>query len=161
MDNLNFPNGLTLSSKEDYLLVLESGRKRIWKYHLVGKKKGQAEVFAEMPGVPDNITPNGDNGYFVGIIFPMTSKFDDVLNQIRSFHPLVRLFIRIVKMIHLSIEFIHNYVFQTELTEMLGKDWLCNTYFLLHNFSNDTEDSSSALETLFFCLFPSSSHWPQ
>ena len=122
MDNLSFANGLTLSPKEDYLLVLESGRQRIWKHHLVGKKKGQSEVLADMPGVPDNITPNGDGGYFVGIIFPMTTKLDDVLKQLRSFHPIVRLLVRLIKLAHLCIEFIHNYIFQTELTEILGMD---------------------------------------
>ena len=120
MDNLSFPNGLILSPKEDYLLILESGRQRIWKYHLVGKKKGQSEIYADMPGVPDNITPNGDNGYFVGIIFPLTSKLDDVIKQLRSFHPIVRLLVRLLKLIHLLIEFIHDYLFQTEMTEMLG-----------------------------------------
>ena len=120
MDNLSFPNGLILSPKEDYLLVLESGRQRIWKYHLVGKKKGQSEIYADMPGVPDNITPNGDNGYFVGIIFPLTSKLDDVIKQLRSFHPIIRLIVRLLKLIHLLIEFIHDYIFQTEMTEMLG-----------------------------------------
>ena len=121
MDNLSFPNGLALSTKEDYLLVLESGRQRIWKHHLAGKKKGLSEVFAEMPGVPDNITPNGENGYFVGILFPMTSKVDDVIKRLRSFHPIVRLLVRIIKFIHLLVEFIHKYILQTELTEMLGK----------------------------------------
>ena len=126
MDNLSFPNGLTLSPKEDYLLVLESGRQRIWKYHLLGKKKGHSEIFADMPGVPDNITPNGDNGYFVGIIFPSTSKLDDVIKQLRSFHPIIRLIVRLLKLIHLLIEFIHDYIFQTEMTEMLGT--LCIKY---------------------------------
>ena len=124
MDNLSFSNGLILSPKEDYLLVLESGRQRIWKYHLVGKKKGQSEVFADMPGVPDNITPNGDDGYFVGIVFPSTSKLDDVIKQLRSFHPIVRLLVRLLKLIHLLIEFIHDYIFQTEMTEMLGTHYI-------------------------------------
>ena len=132
MDNLSFPNGLILSPKEDYLLILESGRQRIWKYHLVGKKKGQSEIYADMPGVPDNITPNGDNGYFVGIIFPLTSKLDDVIKQLRSFHPIVRLLVRLLKLIHLLIEFIHDYLFQTEMTEMLGRSCI-KIYFKICN----------------------------
>ena len=55
----------TLSPQEDYLLVVESAKQAVWKYHLAGENEGQKEFFSKMPGIPDNITPSGGDGYFI------------------------------------------------------------------------------------------------
>ena len=48
--------------------------------HVKGPKKGQSEVFAETPGAPDNITPNGNSGYLVGIIAPALPRFNALID---------------------------------------------------------------------------------
>ena len=123
MDGLNFPNGLTLSPKEDFLLLLESGTETIWKYNLLGESKGEAELFSVMPGIPDNITPNGDDGYLVGIIYPMTSGvLDRVLRRLRSFSPSIKLVARLARIILRCVQFTNDYVIQSDLIETLGTE---------------------------------------
>ena len=126
IEGLNFANGLTLSKEEDFLLVLESGKQRIWKYHLIGEKEGQSEIFSDaisgnLPGTPDNITPNGEDGYFVGIIFPMKSEgIDKLLKHLRSFHPIIRLVVRLVNLVHVILQFVNDFIIQNDLVEILG-----------------------------------------
>ena len=124
IEGLSFANGLTISPDEDYLLVVESAKQAVWKYHLAGKNAGQKEFFSKMPGIPDNITPSGGDGYLIGITFPTTtSGLDKILHHIRSFHPLVRLTVRLIRLIQLSFHFINQFVIKTELAEMLGMNF--------------------------------------
>ena len=136
IEGLSFANGLTLSPQEDYLLVVESAKQAVWKYHLAGENEGQKEFFSKMPGIPDNITPSGGDGYLIGITFPTTtSGLDKILHHIRSFHPLVRLTVRLIRLIQLSFQFINQFVIKTELTEMLGMKKIsissCNIHSLI------------------------------
>ncbi|MFE7853559.1 SMP-30/gluconolactonase/LRE family protein [Streptomyces sp. NPDC057403] len=63
LDGLQFANGLALSSDESFLVVAETGARRLTRYWLSGPKAGQGEPFVEnLPGMPDNIwrgTPDG------------------------------------------------------------------------------------------------------
>ena len=121
IEGLSFANGLTLSPQEDYILVVESAKQAVWKYYLAGENEGQKELFSKMPGIPDNITPSGGDGYLIGITFPTTtSGLDNILHHIRSFHPLVRFTVRLIRLIQLSFRFINQFIVKTELTEMLG-----------------------------------------
>jgi hypothetical protein len=62
-----FANGITLGQNEEYLLIAETSKARILKYHLVGSKAGEVEIFMnELPGLPDNITPSSSGGYWIG-----------------------------------------------------------------------------------------------
>ena len=67
LDNLMMANGVQISPKGDYVLVSELGAGRILKYHLEGSKKDEVELFLQVPGLPDNITPNDQGGYFIGV----------------------------------------------------------------------------------------------
>ena len=40
----------------------------MFKYHLEGEKRGVSEVFFDAPGIPDNITPSPNGGFYVGIV---------------------------------------------------------------------------------------------
>ncbi|KAG1327510.1 putative Calcium-dependent phosphotriesterase superfamily protein isoform 2 [Cocos nucifera] len=55
---LAFPNGLAISNDNTFLLVAETGTCRVLKYWLQGPRTGTFEVFAELPGYPDNIKRN-------------------------------------------------------------------------------------------------------
>jgi sugar lactone lactonase YvrE len=69
MSGLFFANGVALGPEDAYLLVAETGRSRIMKYHLSGPQKGQSTVFANnLPGMPDNISFNGGDTFWVGMI---------------------------------------------------------------------------------------------
>ena len=62
MDKLRLPNGLALSKNGSFVVTCESSTnicQRIW---VKGPKSGTNEVFATLPGSPDNIrrTPTGD-----------------------------------------------------------------------------------------------------
>lgn len=91
LDNLHFPNGVQLSPKKDFLLISETSRYRILKYYLSGPKTGSTEVFIDnLPGMPDNIRPSSNGGYWVGIAMvntrrgPLTMDFLAPLPWLRS-----------------------------------------------------------------------------
>ncbi|XP_030840953.1 adipocyte plasma membrane-associated protein [Strongylocentrotus purpuratus] len=66
-DGLYSPNGIQLSPKKDFLLIAESTRYRISKYYVKGPKAGKTEIFSDnLPGMPDNISPSRNGGYWVG-----------------------------------------------------------------------------------------------
>lgn len=67
LDNLSFPNGVSLSKNSDFLLLAETTKCRILKYWLKTPKIGSYEVVAELPGFPDNIKPSPRGGFWVGI----------------------------------------------------------------------------------------------
>ncbi|MBY6185193.1 SMP-30/gluconolactonase/LRE family protein [Marinobacter hydrocarbonoclasticus] len=77
MDGLSFANGVTLSHDGNSVLVSETGRYRIWRYHLKGPKAGEQEVMIEhLPGFPDNISRSADGGYWVGLVAPRDALLD-------------------------------------------------------------------------------------
>ncbi|CAG7827724.1 unnamed protein product [Allacma fusca] len=71
------PNGIQLSEKEDYVLVNEAIKSRTLRYYLKGPKAGTFDVFLDgIPGVPDNIRPNGRGGYFIAMRFERSSAVE-------------------------------------------------------------------------------------
>lgn len=78
-EGLLTPNGIALSSNEDFLVFSESIAARVMKYELKGSKKGTVSVFAEgLPGAPDNIRFDGRDGFYVSLVIPAD-----------EYHPLV------------------------------------------------------------------------
>jgi len=70
-------NGVQLSPDGDFLLLSETTRCRIFKYHLHGGRKGQLEVFADnLPGLPDNIRPSSGGGYWVSMAVARLPGFE-------------------------------------------------------------------------------------
>lgn len=69
MSNIFFSNGVALNSDESFLVVAETGKARILKYHLLGSKKGQTEIFVDaLPAMPDNIYFDNNGTFWVGLI---------------------------------------------------------------------------------------------
>jgi len=63
VDELIFPNGVTLSKDKSHVFVAETGRMRILRHYIAGVDAGKTEVFFDnLPGAPDNIRlqENGD-----------------------------------------------------------------------------------------------------
>lgn len=66
--NVSFANGVALGKQGgEYILVAETSKCRILRYWLATPKAGTWEVFAELPGFPDNIKRSPRGGYWVGI----------------------------------------------------------------------------------------------
>ncbi|XP_010427557.1 PREDICTED: protein STRICTOSIDINE SYNTHASE-LIKE 8 [Camelina sativa] len=100
-ENLLLPNGLALSKDGSFVVTCESSLnscRRIW---VKGPKSGTNEIFASLPGSPDNIrrTPSGD--FWVAL----HSK-DSLFSRVCQFHPWIgRFFMKVMKMetaIHLT-----------------------------------------------------------
>ncbi|MCD9874938.1 SMP-30/gluconolactonase/LRE family protein [Streptomyces guryensis] len=63
LEGLQFANGLALSADESFLVVAETGARRLTRYWLTGDRAGRSDPFVEnLPGMPDNLwrgTPDG------------------------------------------------------------------------------------------------------
>ncbi|MFQ6631651.1 hypothetical protein Gotur_009678 [Gossypium turneri] len=65
--NLQFPNGVSLSKDGSFLVFCEGCPGRLLKYWLKGEKAGSTEVFAILPGFPDNVRTNKEGEFWVAI----------------------------------------------------------------------------------------------
>lgn len=92
VDKISFANGIILSPNEDFLVIAETGRGRLIKYHLTGANKGTWEVFVDgLPGTPDNITPD-PNGIWVPLVSPADKENPSLIFSMAQV-PLVRKFL--------------------------------------------------------------------
>ncbi len=74
---LSFANGIAMA--ENSVLVIETGRYRIWRYFIDGPRTGEKEIWADnLPGFPDNINPDAAGGYFVGLPSPRSPAIDSL-----------------------------------------------------------------------------------
>uniref|UniRef100_A0A1B6M1N5 Strictosidine synthase conserved region domain-containing protein n=2 Tax=Graphocephala atropunctata TaxID=36148 RepID=A0A1B6M1N5_9HEMI len=90
LDKINFPNGVALSADESFLVVSETLFHRLIKYHLRGPKVGQSEVFLDgLPGMPDNIHPDGQGGFVVSLVVTRDSDSSSPITSLGPY-PLVR-----------------------------------------------------------------------
>ncbi|XP_022756049.1 protein STRICTOSIDINE SYNTHASE-LIKE 3-like [Durio zibethinus] len=67
MRNLQFPNGVSLSKDGSFLVFSEACTGRLLKYWLKGEKAVASDVFAILPGFPDNVRTNQDGEFWVAI----------------------------------------------------------------------------------------------
>ncbi|WOK92229.1 hypothetical protein Cni_G00920 [Canna indica] len=83
---LQFPNGVTLSKDGSFLLFCEGSRYRINRYWLKGEKAGTSDVFAILPGFPDNVRTNEKGEFWVAIHcrHSMYAHFMGPRNQLRK-----------------------------------------------------------------------------
>lgn len=77
---LGFANGVALGPGEAYVLVNETMRYRIRRYWLTGEKVGETDIFIEnLPGFPDNLTYNGEDLFWVALVYPRDNTIDSVM----------------------------------------------------------------------------------
>ncbi|WP_189183898.1 SMP-30/gluconolactonase/LRE family protein [Streptomyces albiflavescens] len=56
LEGLQFANGLAPAADESFLVVAETGERRLTRYWLAGPKQGRGETFLDdLPGQPDNL----------------------------------------------------------------------------------------------------------
>lgn len=71
LDNLAFANGVALAADESYVVVAETGARRIVRLWLTGDRAGQRELFCDdMSGYPDNVALGSDGLIWVSIGSP-------------------------------------------------------------------------------------------
>lgn len=86
LDKLEFANGVTLGPDDAYVLVNETGAYRISRYWLSGPKAGTHDLFIDnLPGLPDNLSFNGRDRFWVALYAPRNALLDGT-----AAHPLVR-----------------------------------------------------------------------
>lgn len=88
MTDISFANGMALSEDEQYLLLNETGKYRVWKLNVAAenistlKSNELAEILMEnLPGLPDNITKGQDGRYWIGLVHPRNSFLDYSANK--------------------------------------------------------------------------------
>ncbi|KAK0088374.1 hypothetical protein PV325_012272 [Microctonus aethiopoides] len=90
LENLGFANGIKLSDDESFVLVAESLKLRIVKYHLKGPKAGSSEILIEgLPGVPDNIHSDGQGNFLVSL-YVLADEEHPLLSQSLAPHSNIR-----------------------------------------------------------------------
>ncbi|WP_369368095.1 SMP-30/gluconolactonase/LRE family protein [Streptomyces sp. CG4] len=62
LDGLQFANGLAAGGDGSFLVIAETGACRLTRYHLTGPRAGHADLFARLPGMPDNLWREGPDG---------------------------------------------------------------------------------------------------
>jgi len=107
-ENINFANGIELDPAEEFLLICETGRGRILKYHLKGPKSGTIEALdAKLPGLPDNIKLNDQGNYYIGIPSPRIPGKPHIM-EIVGPHNWIRKFLcRLISMVMLPAQTIN------------------------------------------------------
>jgi hypothetical protein len=126
IEHLHFPNGVQLSKDEEFVLVAETMRARVWRYNLKGPNAGKSEIFVDgLPGLPDNIRPNGVGGYYVSLVVAR-DKTSTTPGDALGTLPLIRkLILRIQGLAHGVFDWLDDLI--------PGLNWLKATkYYIAH-----------------------------
>ncbi|KAJ8641761.1 hypothetical protein MRB53_018455 [Persea americana] len=65
--NLQFPNGVSLSKDGSFFIFCEGSLGRLRRYWLKGEKSGTTDIFAILPGYPDNVRTNEKGEFWVAL----------------------------------------------------------------------------------------------
>uniref|UniRef100_A0A0D9V8I5 Strictosidine synthase conserved region domain-containing protein n=1 Tax=Leersia perrieri TaxID=77586 RepID=A0A0D9V8I5_9ORYZ len=64
---LPYANGVAVSQDGNYIVVAHTGPAQVFRYWIRGSKIGQYELFADLPGYPDNVRRDTYGGYWVAL----------------------------------------------------------------------------------------------
>ncbi|WP_069771612.1 SMP-30/gluconolactonase/LRE family protein [Streptomyces sp. LUP30] len=78
LEGLQFANGLARSADDSFLIVAETGARRLTRFHLTGPRAGRAEPLVEqLPGFPDNLWRGAPDGpVWVALAGPRVPPLD-------------------------------------------------------------------------------------
>lgn len=89
--NLSFANGIALTSDERHLLVVETGRYRVWKVAVdadglnaktLAPGEARARVLLDnLPGYPDNLTRGREGRFWLGLTKPRAAVVDQIATR--------------------------------------------------------------------------------
>ncbi|KAL6888347.1 hypothetical protein ACP4OV_009373 [Aristida adscensionis] len=64
---ITYPNGIAISADRTHLVVALTGPCKLMRYWIKGPNVGKSELLADLPGYPDNVRPDGRDGYWVAL----------------------------------------------------------------------------------------------
>lgn len=145
-NNLTFPNGVALSKNRDFVLIAETRNCRILKVWLdPSEMYGNIEIFAQLPGFPDNIKRNHNGEFWVAI----HSRYDIFSRILLSYSwigkILLKLPINLTKVVQylmsfrgcgLAVRLSENGEILEMLEDKYGKNWM---------FASEVEESNGYL----------------
>lgn len=77
LDGLQFANGVAVMPDQQSVLVAETGGYDIIRYWIAGERAGEHEVFfPNLPGLPDNISSDGEDTIWVALYAPRNAALD-------------------------------------------------------------------------------------
>ncbi|KAL6603061.1 hypothetical protein ACP70R_043422 [Stipagrostis hirtigluma subsp. patula] len=65
--DVTYPNGIAISADRAHLIVALTGPCKLLRYWIRGPKANTYEIFANLPGYPDNVRPDRKGGYWVAL----------------------------------------------------------------------------------------------
>lgn len=87
LEDLYFANGVALSRDEDFLAVAETARYQVTRLWLRGDRAGERDLLVDnLPGLPDNVTANGQGVFWVAL----TRLRDATLDRVFLSRPTLR-----------------------------------------------------------------------
>lgn len=103
LDGLHFANGVILSDDESFVLVSETARGRVLRYYLTGSKRGSHDIFIDsLPGLPDNLNPDGQGGFLVPLVLAVDQDHPSLFQILGPFPLARKFFSRIMGIIQLG-----------------------------------------------------------
>jgi len=86
LPGIYFANGVAVSPDQSFVLVVETGMYRVQRLWLTGPRAGQSDIFIDnLPGFPDGVLSNGKDKFWLALVTPRQSLFDQLLP-----HPFLR-----------------------------------------------------------------------
>lgn len=77
LSGLQFANGVAVCPDQSCVLVAQTGSYNVVRYWLTGDKKGTSEIFLDnLPGIPDGISSNGQDRYWIALFAPRNAFLD-------------------------------------------------------------------------------------
>ena len=77
LGGLQFANGVAMCPDQRCVLVTQTGSYDIVRYWLAGEQAGQHDIFlTNLPGIPDGISSNGTDTYWVALFTPRNALLD-------------------------------------------------------------------------------------
>lgn len=77
LDGLQFANGVALAPDQKSVLVAQTGNYDILRYWLEGERAGEHDTLIDnLPGLPDNISSNGNDTIWVALYAPRNAALD-------------------------------------------------------------------------------------
>lgn len=82
LSGLQFANGIAVCPDQRCVLVTETGNYTIVRYWLSGENAGTSDVFySNLPGIPDGMSSNGKDTYWVALFTPRNALLDQLSGQ--------------------------------------------------------------------------------
>lgn len=81
LDGLQFANGVAVAPDQQSVLITQTGSYNIIRYWIEGERAGEHEIFFDnLPGIPDGMSSNGRDTYWVALYAPRNALLDAMSN---------------------------------------------------------------------------------